>query len=58
MKTMHFFVSTNSQGSECSTDLEVTKKQWDAMSEHEQTDLINEYRSNVMDSWVEEKEQE
>ena len=55
---MHFFVSTNAEGSTCSTDLDVTKEQWGTMSEQEQTDLINEYRSDVMDTWVEEKEQE
>lgn len=58
MKTMHFFVRTNAQGSECSIDLDVTKEQWDAMSEQAQKDLINEYRSDVMDSWVQELEQE
>jgi 2-polyprenyl-3-methyl-5-hydroxy-6-metoxy-1,4-benzoquinol methylase len=58
MKTMHFFVRTNATGSECNADLDVTKKQWNAMSEQEQLDLINEYRADVMDSWVEEREQE
>lgn len=58
MKTMHLFVRTNAVGSECNTNLDVTKKQWDAMSEQEQQDLINEYRADVMDSWVEEREQE
>ncbi len=58
MKTMHLFVRTNAVGSECSTDLDVTKSQWDAMSEQEQQDLINEYRADVMESWVQEREQE
>lgn len=58
MKTMHFCVRTNATGSECNTNLDVTKKQWDAMSEQEQQDLINEYRADVMDSWVEEREQD
>jgi len=38
MKTMHFFVSTNAEGSTCSTDLDVTKEQWGTMSEQEQTE--------------------
>lgn len=55
---MHFFVTTDTVGSTRSTDLEVTREQWEAMTEEEQTNLINEHRENVMNSWVEELEQE
>lgn len=56
MKTMHLVVATNMVGSECSVDLGVTPDEWEALSEEAQSQLIAEFRANVMDEYVTEKE--
>mgnify|MGYP000147329686 CR=1 FL=1 len=58
MKTMHLCVETNSVDSLCKVDLGVTKAEWDKMEESEQLGLINEFRANVMNEWVEELDEE
>jgi hypothetical protein len=57
MANMILKVSTNNIGSECETDLEISKEEWDALSEKEQDEIINTYKWNIMDLWVEENTQ-
>ena len=52
MPNMLLKAATNAVGSQCETDLGVTKKEWDAMSEKERQDLISEFQSDVVEIWV------
>lgn len=56
MANMILKAATNSIGSECETDLGVTQEEWEQLSEQEQQDLINEYKSDVLEIWVEPEE--
>lgn len=55
MKTMHLVVATNMVGSECSVDLGVTPDEWEGLSEEDQSQLISEFRANVMEEHVVER---
>jgi len=53
MKTMFLKASTNNVGSECETDMEITKEDWDKLTEKEQAYLIGEYQADIVEIWVE-----
>jgi hypothetical protein len=46
------YVETNKQGSRCETGLGISKAEYAALTEEEKQQLINEFLSNVMDTWV------
>lgn len=52
-KQMILYVATNNTGSECSTELDITETEWNALTEDEQRKLINEYMYDVCSWWVE-----
>ena len=56
MGNMILKAETNKVKSKCECDLPVTKQEWDAMTEDERRDLIDEYMDNVVCVWVEEEE--
>ena len=49
---MHLFAATDRQGSECSTELGISEEEWLRLSEAEQTDIINEFKGNILDIWT------
>ena len=51
-KTMHLVVSTNSLGSECDTDLDITEDDWNNLTEMEQQGLIRESLPDITDIYV------
>lgn len=51
-KAMHLVVSTNNQGSQCETDLEITEDEWNSLTEVAQQELIRESLPDVADIYV------
>ncbi len=58
MKKMMLYASTNKVGSECSTDLDITEEEFDAMTQEDQNDLIKEFLGDVLEYWVEAEDDE
>ena len=44
--------STNNQGSECETDLDITEEDWNDLTEMAQQDLIRESLPDITDIYV------
>lgn len=51
-KTMHLVVSTNNQGSECETDLDISEDDWNDLTEIAQQELIRESLPDITDIYV------
>jgi hypothetical protein len=52
-KMMVLHAATNNVGSECQCELGVTETEWSLMSEQDQDALVNEFKANVLETWVE-----
>ena len=52
MKYVHIYVRTNIVGSEsCCGSTELTRDEWDALTDKEQNEIANEMIWNVIDVW-------
>ena len=58
MKSMFLHMSTDCANSECSTDMGITKSNWEALSEEDKADMINELIGNIGEIWTQEGERE
>jgi hypothetical protein len=57
-KQMILHAATDTVGSECTTELDCTEEEWEAMTEDEQRELCAEFAGNIMDTWVTAEEEE
>ena len=55
---MYLHARTNIQGSEVKTPLDVSEKEWGEMSAEDQDSLVQEALGDLVESWVEEGENE
>ncbi len=55
---MYLHARTNRQGSEVSTPLDVSYREWAEMTVEQQDDLVAEALGDLVESWVEDKYEE
>lgn len=55
---MYLHARTNKQGSDSKVQLDVSKEEWAAMSVEDQDALVSEALGDLIESWVEEGEDE
>ena len=56
-KQMYLVASTNNTGSDCDTPLDITEGEWVALNDEERGQLIGEFMGDVVDIWVEARDQ-
>lgn len=56
MGNMILKAATNNVGSECEADMDISREDWDKLSDEEKNQWIGECRSDVVEIWVEEEE--
>ena len=52
-QTMYLHASTDCINSGCSVDMGITPDEWDKLNFEERQTFIREFKSNVVDLWVE-----